>query len=150
MNGYYERNKKKIKDNFKRRYNSDPDFRQAQIDRVGAYKKKKAFERKLLKEKTKSYKKIWRKFKVKDKITACCRVGYLANSLERTTQTIRKWEKAGFLPPTIRFKTQRYYTEAHYKMILSMWNKTGNGKELEKFFQLIMREWNKQYKVEVK
>ncbi len=52
-------------------------------------------------------------------------IGELARRLEREQQTIRKWEKAGVIPPTrIRSKTgRRLYTEGQINALVKLVDK---------------------------
>jgi len=140
MSTYYERNKEKIKEKQKLRYRADSEYREQQKKRVADYKKRKSRERKELKELQRVERKVWRNFKIDGKIILCCRIGHLAEALNRTVQTIRLWEDKGLFPKSIRYKNHRYYTQPHYYMIIRVW-KDSKG-NLQKFFTDVFKHWN--------
>jgi hypothetical protein len=137
---YYARHAEKLKERFKKRYKTDPEFRADHIAKVAQYKKRKAREKKELKERTQTERKIWRTFKVNGVDTPCCRLGHLALSLERSVQTIRLWEDDNRFPKSIRYKNQRYYTKGQYDYVLSAWSRSRGN--LEKFFADVTTNWN--------
>jgi hypothetical protein len=144
---YYENNRADILAKRKKRYDTDPVYRQNVIDAVKRSRKKKAQERKIQKALEKLEKKIWKKFTVVDKEIQCCRVGHLAKNIERDVQTIKLWEKKGF-PKTFLYKGQRYYTKKHFDHITKLYTKfkdqirRGN---LGLFIQEVSKGWNELY-----
>lgn len=142
--GYYQRHKEKILAKRKLRYNADPEFREVHKQRVIVARKKLQERRKAQKDIIKVEKKIWRNFKVKDKVVRCCKIGYVAKSISRSSQTIRKWHLAKLLPETITYKGQRYYTENHYNMLVRFWN-LYQKISLSRFFSEVSKNWNTKY-----
>lgn len=136
---YYERNAEKLRERFKRRYRSDPEFRKAHQERVRAYKKKRSKEKGRIKTST-TERKTWRIFNVSGTKVECCRIGHLAVHLGRSVQTVRLWEKEGTFPKSIIYKGHRYYTRPHFDMILRMWNR--HNEDLQKFFVEVRTQWN--------
>lgn len=147
MSTYYERNKEKIKEKQKRRYASDPLFREEHKKKVVNYNKRRAQEKKELKSKLPpNYKKAWKKFNINGVITECCRIGYLGKTIGRSSQTIVKWEREGKFPKTIIYNKIRYYTKAHYDLIrltFTKYNSKEAGYNLELFFREVFEKWNK-------
>lgn len=137
---YYKKYKDKIKAKRKKLYDSDPEFREIHKARVKAYKKKKYAEMKLVKERLKIERKVWRNLSVGGQITPCCKIGYLSASINRTTQTVRLWETEGLLPKTITLNDIRYYTKKHYQLIVRLFNQY--EKNLPKFFSEVRNQWN--------
>lgn len=142
---YYERNRENILVKTNLRYKLDPNFRVLHIQRVKAYKQRKAKERKDEKEKSKYEKSIWREFNIEGVVTPCCRVGFVASNIGRSAQTLRLWERSGFLPKTIRHKTQRYYPKYHYLLILRMWRLYLDKKyNITIFYRNVWDDWDKE------
>lgn len=139
-NTYYSRNREKILKRNKLQYRADRSVRESQVEANKKYRHKKAKERKELKEKLTHDRKVWREFKVDGNLVKCCRSGYVAKCISRTTQTIRLWERKQFLPKTIRYKSHRYYTKYHHTLIISAWQKYPN--DLSAFFNYINNNWN--------
>lgn len=142
---YYERNKEKIKARQKNNYHNNPAFKKEHKERVKSYKKRKAQERKLQKAQIKLERKVWRKVRIDNVITECCKIAFLASAIGRGTKRIREWESAGFFPKTIKIKGLRYYTKKHFNLVTMQWSRCGNGKNLKEFFQKINENWNKCY-----
>jgi len=129
---------------FKRKYQTDAEFRERHKASVTAHKKRKARERKQQGEKLQLNRKQWRVFEFPGgKKVQCCRISYLASALGRNSKRIREWESAGDFPETIRHKNYRYYTKKHYNMILRCWKECNDGKDLQSFFVKVRDNWNK-------
>ncbi len=139
---YYQRHREKILEKQKLLYNTDKEYRKRRIELASAYQKRKAKERKLAKAKIKREKKIWKNFRMGNNIIKCCRIGYVAFSIERTSQTIRKWHKMGYLPETFKYNGIRYYTYKHYNLITTMFNRYGSKNTLKLFFKKVRDNWN--------
>jgi len=136
---YYSRNKEKILKKRKQLYSADKYVRESQKEANKRYRRKKSLQRKELKEKLKNDRKVWKEFRIDDKLVKCCRSGYVAKSLDRTAQTIRLWERKKFLPETIRYNGHRYYTKYHHSLIVTSWQKFPNN--LSAFFNNIINNW---------
>lgn len=148
---YYEKHKERIKARHKYLYQNDPDYRKNQKKRVAEYKKRKAEEKNRLKEKLVLERKVWRNLNVGGTITPCCKIGYLAASINRCSQTVRLWETEGKLPKTITLKGIRYYTKPHYQLIVRCFTPLikvtiPTEKQLQKFFLEVRRLWNSKIK----
>ena len=145
MSNYYSRNREKILEKTNLLYKTDPNFRALHKSRVKKYKQKKAKERKAEKLKLKYEKSIWREFDVEGVSTPCCRIGFVANKLDREVQTLRLWERKGFLPKTIRYRNQRYYTKYHYLLILYVWRLYNYGEiNITAFYKQVWDDWDKE------
>lgn len=136
---YYYRHREKILAKLKNRYHNDELFRQSIKENIKKYVKKKSMEKKLLKEKLKEERKIWKKFNINGEIVQCCRIGYIAKQIGRTSQTLRLWEKNGYINKALTYKNHRYYTRHQAELIINCWNKS-NG-DLEKFFSCVRINW---------
>ena len=84
-------------------------------------------------------------------VVECCRVGYLGKTINRSSQTIVKWEKAGKLPKTIIYNKIRYYTKQHYDLIRLSFDKwcskeNEGGYDYESFFREVFEKWNQKLK----
>jgi DNA-binding transcriptional MerR regulator len=136
---YYAKNKERILEKQKRKYNADPEYREMQKERTVASRKKKQLARKLQKEEDRIDKKTWYKFRfANDEVYECCRVGHLAKLLSRQVQTIKLWEKEGF-PETVRKSGQRYYTRENINVILSAWKK--HSENIYSFISEVQKGW---------
>lgn len=52
--------------------------------------------------------------------TTLYNIGVVAEAIGRTSQTIRKWEVGGVIPPTpFKIKGNRYYSDEHIEAIVS-------------------------------
>lgn len=136
---YYYRNRDKILKKLKNRYHNDEIFRESIKANIKKYVKKKSMEKKLLKEKMKQEKKIWKKFNINGAIVECCRIGFVAKQINRTSQTLRLWEKNGYINKALTYKKHRYYTRSQAELIIKAWNMYGT--DLEKFFTYIRNNW---------
>lgn len=144
-NTYYSRNRESILVKQSLLYNTDPNFRALHKQRVKFNKQKISKERKEEKRKLKYEKSIWREFNIEGIRTPCCRVGYVAKNIDRSAQTLRLWERKGFLPKTIRYKTQRYYTKYHYLLILRMWRLFIEKKyNITIFYKKVWDNWDRE------
>lgn len=82
--------------------------------------------------------------------TTLYNIGYLADCVGRTSQTIRKWEIAGILPPTpFRVKGRRYYSTEQIDIIVKSAEKSHivRGKSIcdTWFSKRIYRQFEKLY-----
>lgn len=136
---YYYRNRDKILHKLRNRYHNDEIFRESIKENIKKYVKKKSMEKKLIKEKMKQEKKIWKKFNIDGKIVECCRIGYVAKQIGRTSQTLRLWEKNGYINKALTYKGHRYYTRHQAELIINSWNKY--SPDLEKFFISVRNNW---------
>lgn len=137
---YYYRNRDKILEKRKERYKNDDIFKTSVIETIKKYRQKKSEIRKKIKEKAKEKSKNWRKFKINGEIIEFCKPSYLAKSIGRTVQTIRLWEKNGFIPKSVKYRGIRYYSKYQYDLIVDLWNKYGE-KNLYKFFNEVNSNW---------
>lgn len=84
------------------------------------------------------------------KETTLYSIGVLANALGRTTQTVRKWEIGGIIPPT-PFKVQghRFYSKEHIEKILESAEKSHikQGKRVAntKFSERLYKDFDELY-----
>lgn len=137
---YYYRNKEKILQRRKERYANDELFRERTKELASISNKKRSELKKLMKNSEKLRKKYWRKFKVNNEVIEFCRINYLAKNINRTTQTVRLWEKSGLLPKAIIYKNNRYYSQYQFELIIKMWEKYGE-EDLYKFFNEVRKNW---------
>jgi hypothetical protein len=135
---YYSRNRDRLLEKANLLYKTDKQFRERRKVAVNKWRRKRAKEKKLLKEKAKLEKKIWKVLKVNGVETPCCKLGYLAKSLNRSTHTLRVWEGKRYLPPTIRYNSQRYYPVYHYLLMVRSWESRST---LSDFVNKIWSNW---------
>lgn len=138
---YYYRNRDRILNSINILYKTDSGFRDRHKAAVKKYKQRIAREKKLLKEKAKHDRKVWKRLDVDGVVTPCCRVGYLSKSIGRSTHTLRTWEKQKFLPVTIVYNSQRYYPKYHFLLIIRSWERRST---LSGFFNEIWLNWDKE------
>lgn len=80
--------------------------------------------------------------------TTLYNIGTLADALGRTSQTIRKWEIGGVLPPTpFKIQGKRFYSKEHIEAIVNSAEKSNiqQGKEISgtKFSERIYKEFDR-------
>lgn len=126
----------------RRRYQTDPLYRKSLIENSKRYRKKQQKIKKIEKERSKVKHNYWITLRVEGKLTECCKINFLSAALNRSNDTIRRWENEGNLPKTIKYNGIRYYTKQHYKMIVREWEYKDS---LESFFRKVKEKWNKLY-----
>lgn len=139
---YYDKNKEEIKKKNRRRYQADPEYRQRKKDINKKYRQRLSKEKKEIKNQQLRSKRIWKTFKVNGKDQLCCRLGHLAEGIDRKSITIRLWIREGKFPDTFKYNKQRYFTQSHYNLVVRLWNEHGN---CAKFFTEVAKQWNKAY-----
>ncbi len=121
---YYQKHKKEIAERKARRYKEEPEYRFAILGRSRERRRKDAIKRKK-KKKTAPPKDPMKptNFKIftggREIETNMFTAGQLGLALERKTQTIRLWEKKGYLPEAMYRSTSgdRLYTELQLTLL---------------------------------
>lgn len=121
------------------RYRTDPVYRKNHKLAVKKYRKNKARKKHEEKLRTKAFKKYWMKLRVDGIVHDCCKVGFLAEALGLETQTLRAWHNRKNIPETIRYGNSRWYTKAHYDLILEAQEKFQGNRN--KLFEYVTNKW---------
>ena len=125
---YYAENKSKLLAAKKKRYEEDPEYREAIKARARESKRRQTEQRRKERERNKDREKPLR-FRVQVGDTEVevrmFTAGQLAKRLGRKTQTIRVWERKGLIPEAIyrNASKDRLYTELQVRLIVKAYDK---------------------------